>query len=242
MTGVLIGLETSGPVGSVAVSRDGRVAARRFLEEGGRHAGALPAAIAAVLSEAGAGWAEVSGVAVGTGPGSFTGVRVAAAAANGVAHALGRPVHPVSSLAAAAVATEALPAGAGPWRVEAPPSTGLRRVLFDARGDRLFTAVYEVDGAGNLREIEAPRFARLADILADPVVGAACGEGAVRHREALTAVGLEVLAAPAGIPTADGVLRALVLQGAGPSFAAGDWAPTYLRETGAVRARTTVDP
>ncbi len=239
MSALLIGLETSGSLGSVAVSRDGRVAARAFLEERGRHAGALPAAIAAVLAEAGAGWGEVTGVAVGTGPGSFTGVRVAAAAANGLAHALGCPVYPVSSLAAAALSAEALPAGAGPWPPHPPPSATVRRILFDARGDRLFTAVYEVGdgGADLLREIEPPRFARLTDVLADPAVGAVCGEGAERHRDALTAIGLEVLPAPAGIPTADGVLRAATLRGGGPSYAAGEWEPTYLRETGAVRAR-----
>ena len=241
MSRVLIGLETSGSWGSVAVSRDGRVAARAFLEERGRHAGVLPAAIATALEEAGAEWPEVSGIVVGSGPGSFTGVRVAAAAANGMAHALGCPVHPVSSLAAAALSAEALPGGAGRWPANATTNAKLRRVLFDARGDRLFTAVFEV-GVESLREVEPPRFARLADVLTDPAVRVVCGDGAERHRDVLTGIGMEILGAPAGVPTADGLLLALTLGAGAPSCAAGAWEPTYLRETGAVRARRSGSP
>ena len=222
MTGALIGLETSGSVGSVAVSVDGRVAARVFLEEGGRHAGALPPSIASALDAAGIGWDDVSGIAVGTGPGSFTGVRVAAAAANGLAHALGCPVHPVSSLAAAALSGAAWPS--------------VRRILFDARGDRLFTAVFEV-GPESLRPIEPPHFTRLGDILTDPGVRVVCGDGAERHRDVLTGIGMEFLEAPAGVPTAEGVLRAVAMTSDVGSFRAGEWEPTYLRETGAVLAR-----
>jgi tRNA threonylcarbamoyladenosine biosynthesis protein TsaB len=239
--GVLIGIETSGSLGSVAASLDGRVLARAFLEERGRHAGALPTSIATVLDRAGVSWRDVSGIAVGTGPGSFTGVRVAAAAANGLAHALRCPVHPVSSLAAAALSAEALPAGAGPWPPQATPNATLRRVLFDARGDRLFTAVFEV-GVHALREVEPPHFARLGDIVTDPAVWAVCGDGAERHRDVLTGIGMEILEAPAGVPTADGVLRALEMDAEVSSFGAGEWEPTYLRETGAVRARKAGSP
>ncbi len=233
----MVALETSGPVGSVAVAVDGRVRARRYLEARGRHAAALPEALRQLLAEADATPAQVTGVAVGAGPGSFTGVRVAAAAANGFAHALGCPVHPVSSLAAAAVSPEALPAGDGPWDAPAEgPWPPRRRVLFDARGDRLFTAVYHVT-PGGLDEVSPPTFARLGEVLTAPGAPAVCGDGALRHRDVLEGMGLEILSPPAGVPTADGVLRALAWgAGEGP-VAAGAWEPRYLRETGAVRAR-----
>lgn len=243
MTGLVLAIETSGPVGSVALGRDGAVVARRFLQERGRHAGALPGAIAEVLRAAESTPAEVEAVAVGSGPGSFTGVRVAGAAANGFAHALGRPVVPVSSLAAAALTAAALPAGAGPWPAEgrAPVRTGVPvRVLFDARGDRVFTAVHEASD-DTATVIEAPRFARLPELL-DGIGGAVvCGDAALRHAEALEAAGAEVLPPPAGVPTADGVIAALARGLAGPAGPAGAWEPEYLRETGAVRARRQRD-
>jgi tRNA threonylcarbamoyladenosine biosynthesis protein TsaB len=236
MSGLHLALETSGSVGSVAVADTSGVRARRFLTERNRHARVLPDAIEEVLDEIGAGWRDLTAIAVGAGPGSFTGVRVAAATANGIAHALGCPVWPVSSLAAAAVANEALPGSTGPWPVDhggAPP--GRRRVLFDARGDRLFTAVYDVR-EGALVEVEAPAFARLAEVLTRPAADVFCGDGAVRHRSVLEGTGSKVLDPPAGVPTADGVLVAWARLPGRPA-AAGAWSPSYLRDTGAVRAR-----
>lgn len=54
----------------------------------------------ALLESSGRGLAETSAVAVGSGPGSFTGLRVAMALAKGLAMALGRPIFAVPSLAA----------------------------------------------------------------------------------------------------------------------------------------------
>ncbi|MBT8337478.1 MAG: tRNA (adenosine(37)-N6)-threonylcarbamoyltransferase complex dimerization subunit type 1 TsaB [Gemmatimonadetes bacterium] len=236
MTGLRLALETSGPVGSVAVADASGVRARRFLTERNRHAQVLPSAIDAVLAEVGAAWGDLTAVAVGVGPGSFTGVRVAAATANGIAHALDCPVWPVSSLAAAVLASEALPGSTAPWPVDhGGAAPGRRRVLFDARGDRLFTAVYDV-GAGALIEVEAPRFARLSDVLTRPAADVFCGDAAVRHRDVLEGTGSRVLDPPAGVPTADGVL-AVWARSPGEPVAAGAWSPSYLRETGAVRAR-----
>ena len=233
-----LAIETSGPVGSVALARGERVVARCFLEERTRHASALPGAMAAVLQTAGLRAREVGEVVVGVGPGSFTGVRVAGAAANGFAHALGIPVVPVSSLAGAALTASVLPAGVGPW----PPKgregdRPLRlRVLFDARGDRLFMGVYQLAPTA-LVVVEAPRFARLADVLAAEEGGPVCGDGAVRHRDAFEAAGIEVIPPPAGMPTAEGLLAARQRGVCGPVGPAGAWTPEYLRETGAVRAR-----
>lgn len=242
MSGLLIlALETSGATGSVALARGGRVLARRFLDERGRHAAALPGAISTVLAEAGLPAAKVNRVAVGSGPGSFTGVRVAGAAANGFAHALGLPVVPVSSLAAAALTAHVLPNGVGPWSGGAPrgraPGAGEPvRVLFDARGERLFTAVYTVTPDG-LVEKECPRFSVLSEILDGPGPRLACGDGARRHAESLAGAGIEVMPLPAGVPTADGVVASLERGVCGTAGPAGSWEPEYLRETGAVRAR-----
>ena len=239
--GVLVALETSGPVASVAVARDGAVLGRRFLSERGRHARGLLPALEAILADAGIDRREIGGVVVGAGPGSFTGVRVGAAAAKGLVHALGVPLYPVSSLAGAAMAEGAIPAGAWPGGGDGGGSPGVvagdRVVAFDARGDRLFTGAYRL-GHGPLETLSSPAFRRLPELLEDPALTGMplCGDGALRHASALRASGRTVLEAPAGHPSADGLLQ-LVFPSPGPDPvpAPGAWAPDYLRATGAER-------
>ena len=55
-----------------------------------------------VLAEAGLGWRDLTALAVGTGPGNFTGVRIAVAAARGLALSLGIPAIGVTRLEATA--------------------------------------------------------------------------------------------------------------------------------------------
>lgn len=235
-----LALETSGPVGSVAVASGGAVVARRFLAERGGHASGLIPAVDGVLREAGLDRREVRGVVVGSGPGSFTGVRVAAAAGKGLAHALGVPLWGVSSLLAAALTEATLPPGEGPWS-PAPDSVGLhvhaRYVLFDARGDRVFAAAYRL-GDGLPEVLRPPRFARLPGILDDEeLAGAAfCGDGAIRHAGTLRDHGRLVLPPPLGFPTADGLLKVLAMDPDRPPLENPfGWEPEYLRESSAER-------
>ena len=90
--GVFLAFDTSSAVGSVAVGQEGVVLAHAELEEQRKHASALVPAIRTVLLEAGIDKSELDGIVVGEGPGSFTGVRVSAATAKGMAHALGLPL------------------------------------------------------------------------------------------------------------------------------------------------------
>lgn len=244
MTGaaVLLALETSGPVGSVAVSVAGEVRGRRFLGEAGGHAAALIPAVADVLGDAETGRDSLTGVVVGAGPGSFTGVRVAAAAAKGLAFALDIPLWPVSSLLGAALTEQALPGEAGPWG-PAGEVVGqhlhTRYLLFDARGDRVFAGAYRLT-QGLPRELRPPFFAHLPEILEDEALAGAgfCGDGAVRHADLLESRGRLVLKPPLGFPSADGLLRVMALDPDRPPVEdAGEWEPDYLRESAAERAR-----
>ena len=98
----LLAFETSTEACSVAVYVDGDVH-ERFAVAPRRHAElSLPWA-EAVLAEAGVARAQLDAIAVGRGPGAFTGVRLAIALAQGIALALDRPVVPVSTLAALAL-------------------------------------------------------------------------------------------------------------------------------------------
>lgn len=246
---VHLALETSGDVGSVAVGGEGEVLARVFLAERGAHAARIVPAIETVLAEAGCDRTEIASVVVGEGPGSFTGVRVAAATAKGLAHGLGCPLRALSSLAAAAIGDRVVPAGAGPWSpspdVEAPAPSDVagtpRYVLFDARGTRVYAACYRYS-AGRLEELIAPQATDLARVLAGKVPGDAffVGDAALRHRERIRDAGYDVLPAPAGMPTADGLLHLLAMDHTHPPIEdTAAWEPAYLRASSAERERTT---
>jgi tRNA threonylcarbamoyladenosine biosynthesis protein TsaB len=98
----LLAFETATEACSVAVWVDGEVR-ERFEIAPRRHAElALPWA-EALLAEAGVARAQLDAVAVGRGPGAFTGVRLAISLAQGIALALDRPVVPVSTLAVLAM-------------------------------------------------------------------------------------------------------------------------------------------
>ena len=134
--GFYLALDTSGPVGYVAVSQGADVLARARMERQGKHAARIIPTVDAVLTDAGLEIGELAGIVVGEGPGSFTGVRVAASTAKGLARALDVPLWALSSLAAAAVGD----LGAG--------GPGVRYVLFDARADRVYAACYGVGSRG----------------------------------------------------------------------------------------------
>ena len=93
-----LALDTSTPLGSVCVGVGSRVVARDVIHGQGSHSSDLIPTVGRVLQEAGADLSELAGLVVGAGPGSFTGVRVAAATAKGLAHALDIPLWAVSSL------------------------------------------------------------------------------------------------------------------------------------------------
>jgi tRNA threonylcarbamoyladenosine biosynthesis protein TsaB len=98
----LLAFETATEACSVAVWSDGQVL-ERFEIAPRRHAElALPWA-EALLAEAGIAKSQLDAIAVGRGPGAFTGVRLAIAIAQGIALALDKPVVPISTLAALAM-------------------------------------------------------------------------------------------------------------------------------------------
>ena len=250
--GLHLAIETSSPRGSVALGTGRRLIGRRVLRRPESHSAELVPRIRDLLEETGVGGEELEGLVVGAGPGSFTGVRVAAATVKGFAHVHRLPVRAFSSLAAAAVPQDLVPAGPGGGRKGTAPDEGgsvpekdrARYVLFDARGGRLYAACYRFRRTGREWGIEvaAPPHAAHIDTLLEgdvPPGALFLGDGAAAHREQLRAGGFTVLAPPAGVPSADALLRLLRLDPeASPIEDLPRWEPRYLRVTGAERMRS----
>jgi tRNA threonylcarbamoyladenosine biosynthesis protein TsaB len=223
--GVWLALEASTPIGGVAVGRDGVMLTEVVLGVQSRHSASLLPAAEYALREAGTAPAELAGIIVGSGPGSFTGVRVAAATAKGLARALRVPLLAVPSLAALA----------------ATVSVGRQPVcaLFDARRDEVYAACYAVNGDGGWTTLVHPVACGIDEAIAmalqhDAVLA---GEGAVRHAAAIGAAGGLLAAGAPAVPRAGALLWLAALEAERYVVAdAGAWEPLYLRESGAVRA------
>ena len=131
----LLALETATEACSVALLADSRVLVRHAITPQGHTQHLLPM-VHELCAEAGLGLASLEGLAVGIGPGAFTGVRIACAVAQGLALAVGVPIAPVSTLAAVA---------RGGWRL-----TGGHEwlVAMDARRAEVYWATGTVDPAG----------------------------------------------------------------------------------------------
>jgi tRNA threonylcarbamoyladenosine biosynthesis protein TsaB len=127
---MILAMETGGDLASVALL-DGLdvVAECAFRHRMSLSRDLLPA-IDALLGRAQSGWEDVEAVAVGLGPGSFTGLRIGVVTAKSLAWAADRPVLGISSLAALAA----------PHPVS--PETLLCAVL-EARAGEFFTALYQ---------------------------------------------------------------------------------------------------
>jgi tRNA threonylcarbamoyladenosine biosynthesis protein TsaB len=176
---ILVAIDTATPstVAGVLLA-DGRVVeARDDPPEGSRgdHAARLLPLLEGALAEGGAGWDDVERIAVGVGPGGFTGLRIGIATARALAQARDLPLVPVSSLAA-------LAAGAGPGAVAA---------VLDARRGEVFAAAWDGE-----RELLAPA-ALAPDALAERLIALdvplqAVGDGAVRFRPELEGAGVAV--------------------------------------------------
>jgi tRNA threonylcarbamoyladenosine biosynthesis protein TsaB len=176
----VLGMDTSTAATSVCVLRsDGEAfavdPAPARLFEPPAHSRELMPAVAAAIERAGVAWDDLDAIAVGVGPGTFTGLRIGVATARAIAHAREIPLHPVSSLAA-------LAAGIG----EAPALP-----LIDAKRGELFAALYDGD-----RELTPAFVARPDEIAARAGARAsralAAGDGAVRFESVLEAAGLRI--------------------------------------------------
>jgi tRNA threonylcarbamoyladenosine biosynthesis protein TsaB len=158
---VLLALDTATPAVTVAVADGDRVLAERTTVDARRHGELLAPAVAAVLRDAGVGRTAVDRVAVGVGPGPFTGLRVGLVTARMLGAVLGVPVVGVCTLDV--LALMAVDDGV----------TGPFRVVTDALRREVHWATY--DGT---RRVDGPHVDRPADVAWD---GLAVGAGAATY-------------------------------------------------------------
>ncbi|MBI5784876.1 MAG: tRNA (adenosine(37)-N6)-threonylcarbamoyltransferase complex dimerization subunit type 1 TsaB [Rhodocyclales bacterium] len=203
----LLALETATHRLSVALWLDGRVLERAAELPNGSSEWLLPN-VHALLAEGGVGLKSLDGIAFGAGPGSFTGLRLAAGCAQGLAYGLDLPVLGIGTLAALAFAS-------GETRAY---------VCLDARMNEVYVAAYE-----NGVEIISPIVCPPAQAQAPSGEGwIGCGDGFASYGDLLPRF---LRTRPELRPTADAVARLAAPRLArGEGLAASEAMPLYVRD------------
>lgn len=153
------------------------------------HAARLLPLTAIVMERAGVGWEALDRIAVGVGPGTFTGLRIGIATARALARARNIPLVGVSTLQSLALA--------GPVSGTAPAGLDATLAVLDARRGEVFAACWRMSEADDYdRALLLPR-ALGPETLAELVAPLgphtlAIGDGAVEFREVLERSGAHV--------------------------------------------------
>ena len=181
---------------SAGVFDDDRPLAERFEPMAKGHQERLAGLVRDTMTEAGGGFARLDRIGVTVGPGSFTGLRVGLAFAQGLGAALDRPVVGVSTL-------DALAACASP--------AGLVAAVIDARRGQVYARLFR-DGVA-LGEAEALSLETAADRIRTAAAGGGptlVGSGAVLLGETFPAVFADAVLMPLAAPTPEALARMAV--------------------------------
>lgn len=184
----VLGFDTATDDTVVAATEDGETLFEKLIGPGENGRPVHSETLLATMNEGAealGGWADVNRIAVGTGPGTFTGIRIGIATANGLALSAGIELVGVSTLEALSL----------------PMRNGTDSVLavLDARRGEVFAALYAADGS-----VEWAPFAakpeelalRLDELDRLPLAG---GPGAIRFTDELTRAGISISAPEADI-------------------------------------------
>jgi len=166
---LVLSLDTSTRAGSAALVEDGVIVHEIIGDESRTHGERLPRDLMRLLDAAGRTLEAVDLLAVITGPGSFTGLRVGIAAVQGLAMAAGRMIVPVSAF-------EALAAAAG-------DGTSLVGAWVDAQRGEVFASLHDADGRPMVEPSSLPPLATLErwESALDERMLRMTGDGAVRY-------------------------------------------------------------
>ncbi len=187
----ILALDTATEACSAALLREDGCVFSEFEIAPRQHTRLLPRMMDAVIAAAAIDKRQLTHCAFSNGPGAFTGIRIAAAQAQGIGIALGIPLVPVSTLAVLAqVAFD---------RGEA------ERVLvaLDARMQEVYWAVYNRDASGLAELDEVELLSPIGEVRADDRVDYGCGHGWLDELRARVAFPTD----PGVMPTAEALLR-----------------------------------
>jgi len=203
-----LAIETSTQIGSVAVGNRDGVLAEAELGVQSKHSEQLLPAIDPILKQAQVGKQDLTRLVVGGGPGSFTGLRISAAAAKAFSHALNVPLFAYSGLASLA---------AGQRIADRPICA-----MFDARRGEVYVACYRFPGLTSIETLLPPAARKHADVL-----------DLIDANETVI-IGPDHLA----VPRASALIWLSDIDPAGQVSHVAAWEPLYLRESGAERMRS----
>ncbi|MCQ2202831.1 MAG: tRNA (adenosine(37)-N6)-threonylcarbamoyltransferase complex dimerization subunit type 1 TsaB [Bacteroidales bacterium] len=144
---MILCIETSTDVCSVALVKNGNTIAHKEVVGTNAHAATLTPLIQALLEENNSNMTQVEAVAVSSGPGSYTGLRIGVSTAKGICYALGKPLIAVNSLHVIAEAIFA-----------EYPDAHLAAPMIDARRMEVYTEIINREG-----EIVMPVEAKVID-------------------------------------------------------------------------------
>jgi tRNA threonylcarbamoyladenosine biosynthesis protein TsaB len=165
----ILAIDSATEACSAALLREDGVVFSEFEIAPRQHNKLLPEMMEQVLAASGVAKQSITHCAFSNGPGAFTGIRIAAAQAQGIGIALGIPLLPISTLAVLA-------------------QTGLDRstakhilVALDARMQEIYWAIYDRDDDNRARLVGEERLSRVDDISIDNEVEYGVGHGWVEE-------------------------------------------------------------
>ncbi len=144
---VIAALETSGRMGSVALAEGGRLMAERGFTAPMRHSAELFGAISVLLEGAGFAPSDISEVYISAGPGSFTGLRIAASFAKAMALANGARIVGVGTL-------DVIAANIADYEENSGDEAERVGTVLDAKRGQFYVALYKKKEGGLVKVLE----------------------------------------------------------------------------------------
>ena len=184
---LILAMDSSAKAASVAVCKDNALLGQYFQNNGLTHSKTLLSMTKDLLKNLDVSIEDIDLIAVSSGPGSFTGVRIGVAAAKGLAWGADKPVCGVSPLEAMA------------YQLQEPNTTTTICAVMDARRNQVYNALFELKGGTLLRQCQ-DRAISLEDLAAElqNIGSPVClvGDGAEISYEYLSAADIPCKLAP----------------------------------------------